>query len=37
MRIGADRNRLEACYTHTALGPSKSIVASCGDLQRQQR
>ncbi|NWG24782.1 MAG: hypothetical protein HXY30_10305 [Pseudorhodoplanes sp.] len=37
MRIVAGRNELEACYTHTALGPSKSIVASCGDLRRQQR
>jgi hypothetical protein len=32
-RIGG-RNRLEMCYTHTALSPSKSIVASCGTLQR---
>jgi hypothetical protein len=28
------RRRLEACYTHSGVGPSKSIVASCGTLQR---
>lgn len=27
-------NQLEACYTHSALSPTKSIVASCGSLQR---
>lgn len=31
---GADR--LTGCYTHTALGPSKSIVASCGAIQRSR-
>lgn len=36
MQIIAGRNEMEACYTHTALGPSKSIVASCGDLRRQR-
>jgi len=30
-------DRLDACYTHTALSPSKSIVASCGALQRASR
>jgi hypothetical protein len=43
--IGADRDgaltmsiaapdRLDACYSHSGLGPSQSIVASCGALQR---
>ncbi len=27
-------DRLDACYTHSALSPSQSIVASCGALQR---
>ena len=27
-------DRLDACYTHSGLGPSQSIVASCGALQR---
>ena len=27
-------DRLDACYTHSAVGPSQSIVASCGILQR---
>lgn len=27
-------NQMNACYTHSALGPTKSIVASCGSLQR---
>ena len=31
---GADR--LDGCYTHSALGPSKSIVASCGAMQRSR-
>jgi hypothetical protein len=30
-------DKLEACYTHTGLGPTKSIVASCGSLQRAGR
>ncbi len=30
-------NQIEACYTHTGLGPTKSIVASCGSLQRAGR
>ncbi len=30
-------DRLDACYTHSALSPSKSIVASCGALQRAGR
>ena len=35
MRI-AGRGRLDACYAHSALGPSQSIVASCGALQRSR-
>jgi hypothetical protein len=31
---GADQ--LQLCYTHTGLGPSKSIVASCGTLRRSK-
>ncbi len=27
---------LELCYTHTALSPSKSIVAGCGTAQRSR-
>ena len=27
-------DRLDACYTHSGLGASQSIVASCGTLQR---
>jgi hypothetical protein len=27
-------DRMEVCYTHTALGSSQSIVASCGTLSR---
>jgi hypothetical protein len=30
----AGRRRLDACYAHSAIGPSQSIVASCGMLQR---
>jgi hypothetical protein len=30
-------DKLEACYTHTGQGPTKSIVASCGSLQRAGR
>lgn len=33
----AGPDKLEACYTHTGLGPTKSIVASCGSLQRGGR
>jgi hypothetical protein len=29
-------DRVELCYTHPALNPSKSIVASCGTLQRSR-
>jgi hypothetical protein len=32
MLTGPDR--LDLCYTHTGLGPSKSIVASCGAVER---
>lgn len=28
------QDRLELCYTHTALSPSKSIVAGCGTAVR---
>lgn len=31
-----DSNRMELCYTHTALSPSKSIVAGCGTAQRSR-
>jgi hypothetical protein len=27
-------DRMDLCYTHTGLGPSKSIVASCGEVGR---
>jgi hypothetical protein len=30
----AAADRLELCYTHNGLSPSKSIVASCGTAQR---
>jgi hypothetical protein len=30
-------DQLDACYTHAGLGPSQSIVASCGVLQRTGR
>lgn len=30
-------NQLEACYMHSGLSPTKSIVASCGSLQRSGR
>jgi hypothetical protein len=33
----AGPDKLEACYTHTGQGPTKSIVASCGSLQRAGR
>lgn len=29
-------DRMEVCYAHTALGPSQSIVASCGNLARSR-
>jgi len=29
-------DRLEMCYTHGGLSPSKSIVASCGAVQRSR-
>ncbi|HET7715306.1 MAG TPA: hypothetical protein VFK86_06735 [Bauldia sp.] len=28
-------DRIDICYTHTGLGPSQSIVASCGVIERQ--
>ena len=31
-----DPDRVELCYTHSALSPSKSIVASCGTMQRSR-
>ena len=33
MHIGI-RNRMDLCYVHPATGPSQSMVASCGALQR---
>jgi hypothetical protein len=30
-------DRMDACYMHTGLGPSRSIVASCGTLRRARR
>ena len=33
MRIGG-RGRLDLCYIHPATGPSQSMVASCGTMQR---
>jgi hypothetical protein len=27
-------DRTEVCYTHTGLGPSQSIVESCGVMER---
>jgi len=35
MRIGG-RTRIDACYVHPATGPSQSMVASCGALQRSR-
>lgn len=35
MRIGG-RGRMDACYVHPATGPSQSMVASCGALQRSR-
>ena len=29
-------DRTDGCYTHTALGPTRSIVASCGTMQRSK-
>lgn len=29
-------DRLDLCYAHSALSPTKSIVASCGSLQRSK-
>jgi hypothetical protein len=29
-------DRLDGCYTHTALGRTRSIVASCGTMQRSR-
>jgi hypothetical protein len=33
MRIGG-RGRMDLCYIHSATGPSQSMVASCGTMQR---
>ena len=33
MRIGG-RGRMELCYIHPATGPSQSMLASCGTMQR---
>ncbi|HEV8354967.1 MAG TPA: hypothetical protein VGR24_12355 [bacterium] len=33
MRVISQR-RIELCYAHSALSPSRSIVASCGTLER---
>lgn len=30
----ASPDRMDICYTHTALGPSQSIIASCGVIER---
>ena len=35
MRIGG-RSRMDPCYVHPATGPSQSMVASCGALQRSR-
>ena len=35
MRMGG-RGRMDACYVHPATGPSQSMVASCGALQRSR-
>jgi hypothetical protein len=32
----ATPDRIDACYTHPALGPSKSVVASCGTMERRR-
>jgi hypothetical protein len=32
----AGPDRIELCYTHTAMSPSKSIVAGCGVAQRSR-
>ena len=29
-------DRMDGCYTHTALSPTRSIVASCGNMQRSK-
>jgi hypothetical protein len=29
-------DRLELCYTHSGLGPSKSIVATCAPIERKK-
>jgi hypothetical protein len=31
-----DKDRLECCYTHNGLSPSKSIVAACGIVERKR-
>jgi hypothetical protein len=33
----AGPDRIDGCYVHPALSPSKSIVASCGAIQRARR
>jgi hypothetical protein len=35
MSLGS-ADRIDGCYTHTALGRSRSIVASCGTMQRSR-
>ncbi len=30
-------DEMEACYAHSGLGPSRSIVATCGGLQRSKQ
>ncbi len=32
----AGPDRIDLCYTHSGLGPSQSIVSSCGTLERGQ-
>jgi hypothetical protein len=32
----SDPDRIELCYTHTALSPTKSIIAGCGIAQRSR-
>ena len=32
----AGPDRIDGCYAHSALSPSKSIVASCGAVQRSK-
>ena len=32
----ASPDKIDVCYTHTGLGPSQSIVASCGFIERAE-